>query len=100
RRAAAADQPAPGATADQRTQTSFLEIERERVAPRAAPPVDQHHLRPRVRYRRRLLNHAIARLPVAPDRTVEQLDEPVGDLAAAVEPLVDHHAILVGLGSV
>ena len=93
-----ADQPAPRARADERAQLRFAEVERERIAARSAPSVDQHHLRSAVRDGRPLLAGSVADAPVAEDRPVQQLDEPVWNLSAAVEPLVDDECVLGALG--
>ena len=73
------------------------EVERKRVAARSAPAVDQHHLRPAVRDRRPLLRRRVAHRPVGDDRPVQQLDEAIGNLAAAVPPLVDDQPVLLPL---
>ena len=70
---------------------------REGVAARAAPAVDQHDLRSAVRDRRRLPARAVAHGPVGDDRPVQQLDEAVGNLPAAVPALVDDEAVLLAL---
>src|SRR6185312_12433077 len=49
-----ADQPTPGAFANERADAGPLEVEREGVASRPTPPVDEHHLGAEVRLRRPL----------------------------------------------
>ena len=97
RRSADADQAAPRAGADERAEARFAEVGRERVAPRAAPPVDQHDLRSAVGHGRPLLARAVAHGPVREHRPVQQLDEPIGNLAAAVPALVDDQPVLLPL---
>ena len=97
RGAADADETAPGARADERTDPGLLEVRGEGIAAGTAPAVDQHHLRPAVRDRRPLPALAVAHGPVRQDRAVQQLDEAVGDLAAAVPALVDDQPVLLPL---
>ena len=65
RRPADADEPAPRARADERAEPGLAEVEREGVAARSAPAVDQHDLGPAVRDRRPLPARAVAHGPVA-----------------------------------
>ena len=91
------DEPSPRARADERPESRLAEVERESVAARSAPSVDQHHLGSAVSHGRPLLTGAVAHAPVAQERTVQELDEAVRDLSAAVEPLVDDQRLLRAL---
>src|SRR5262249_1834648 len=74
------------------TESRFAEVERERVAARSTPTVDEHHLWTSIRRRWPLLRLAVACGPVTQGRAVQQFDEPIRNLSAAVEPLVDHES--------
>ena len=93
-----ADQAPPGPLADQRAELELAEHPGEQVAAGAGGLVDDHHLGAGDRRVGRAQRLAVAGRPVADHGTAEQVDVVVGDLAAAVEPLVDDRRVLVGLG--
>jgi len=70
----------------------LFEVERKAVAARAAPAVDEHRLGAQVRDERRSQVPAVAHGPEIAQRPIEQFDEAVGNLAAAVETLVNKQA--------
>src|SRR5204863_2759553 len=91
------NQPAPRAHADQRSQAGLAEIIGKGVAARSAPAVDEHHLGTKVGDLRKLPVDAIAHRPERERLTVQELNKTIGNLAAAVEALVDNHSVLIEL---
>ena len=92
-----ADQAAPGARADQLAHFRVAEEPREAVAAGAGEAVDQHALRSLMGDRWPGPVGAVAPRLVVGDRAIEQLDEAVRDLPAAVPALVDDQRLLAHL---
>src|SRR5205807_6599597 len=95
-----ADQPTPGFLADERAEARFAEVPRERVAARPGHLVNQHHLRPVDRADRVRAVFALARRDATHRWATQVVNDVVGDVAAAVEALVNDDGLLVRLREV
>ena len=87
-------QPAPGALADERSDVALAEQPGHRIAARAGIFVDDHGLGPEDRFLRSGEGLSGARHEEIRERPAEIVDDVIGDLAAAIETLIDNRAFL------
>src|SRR5882724_11575262 len=97
REAEYADQPAPGALADELAQAKLAPHPGQEIAARSGGLVDQHYLGTLNGSRRRFEIRAVTHSPIRRQRTAKNVDVVVGRLTAAVETLVYDDRFLVGL---
>src|SRR5207245_206134 len=95
-----ANQPAPSALADERTDLGPAEIPGHGVAAGASKLVDDHHFRPEDRAERRGEVRAFARRPVIHERPTQIINDVIRGLAAAVEALIDDRSFFANLSEV
>ena len=95
--AADANQAAPGPDAHDWPELGLAEQPGQRVAARARHLIDDHHLRAIDAARRLDLVVALARRVGHARRSLEVIDDVVGDAAAVIETFVDDDAVLAHL---
>ena len=97
RRTGDADESSPCPHANQGAKRCLPEVIWTRVPFRPAPAVDQHDLRFEIRADRPLPVLAVAHCPEFQRLAVQELNEAIGNLTAAVKPLINNQPFLVEL---